>query len=79
MFEEETDDINIEMQAPVSLPFAAKYLSSFTKAAPLADRVLMRLADGQPLAVEYILADMGHITYYLAPKIQDEDMEEDID
>lgn len=65
------------MEAPVSLPFASKYLSSFAKATPLSDRVLLRLADGQPLSVEFLMEDIGHITYYLAPKVQDEDMEDD--
>jgi len=75
----ETDEISIEMNKSVALPFASKYLSSFTKATPLSHRVLLRLADGQPLAVEYLIEDIGHITYYLAPKIQDEEMEEDED
>jgi proliferating cell nuclear antigen len=26
-----------------------------------------------PLAVEYNIGDIGHIRYYLAPKIEDED------
>ena len=67
------------MESPVSLPFSAKYLHSFTKAAPLASRVILHLADEQPLAVEYTMHEIGHITYYLAPKIQDEDMDEDDD
>jgi len=70
------DEISIEMEEPVLLPFAAKYLSSFTKATPLSERVMVRLAIGKPLAVEYQIEDVGHIIYYLAPKIQD-DMEED--
>ena len=66
------------MDEPVRLPFAAKYLCSFAKATPLADRIILRLALGQPLAVEYNIQDIGYIKYYLAPKIQeDEEMEED--
>lgn len=65
------------MEEPVSLPFASKYLSTFTKATPLAERVKLRLAQAKPLAVEFQIEGMGKISYYLAPKIQDEEMEEE--
>ena len=65
------------MSEPVSLPFSAKYLSSFAKATPLSECVILRLALGQPVAVEYRIEEIGHIKYYLAPKIQEDQMEED--
>lgn len=64
------------MTEPVIQSFAAKYLNSFTKATPLAEKVLLSLAPGRPLSVEYHIDDMGHLLYYLAPKIDDEDMED---
>ena len=30
-----------------------------------------------PIVVEYRISDMGHIKFYLAPKIEEEDMAED--
>lgn len=67
----------MEIDEPISLPFSAKYLCSFAKATPLAERVILRLAANQPVAIEYHMEDIGFIKYYLAPKIQEEEMEED--
>merc|ERR1711988_970804 len=64
----------IELQEPVSLTFALRYLNFFTKAAPLSESVSLSLSKEVPLAVEYSVADMGHLRYYLAPKV-DEDEE----
>lgn len=69
--------MNIEMTEPVSLQFAARYLTSFTKATPLSERVLLRLSPERPISVEYHIEDIGQIVYYLAPKVQDDDMDED--
>jgi proliferating cell nuclear antigen len=30
-----------------------------------------------PIVVEYRIADMGHIRFYLAPKIEDEEMDDE--
>lgn len=65
----------IEMQEPVSLTFALRYLNSFTKATPLSETVTISLSSELPVVVEYKIAEMGYIRYYLAPKIEeDEDM-----
>lgn len=63
----------IEMQEPVSLTFALRYLNSFTKATPLSATVTISLSPDLPVVVEYKIADMGYVRYYLAPKIEEED------
>ncbi|CAL9104338.1 hypothetical protein MUK42_10520 [Musa troglodytarum] len=64
----------IEMKDPVSLTFALRYLISFTKATPLSNTVTVSMSSDLPMVVEYKIADMGYIRYYLAPKIdEDED------
>merc|ERR1711977_26431 len=55
----------IDLQEPVSLTFALRYLNFFTKATPMSEQV--------PLAVEYAVGDMGHLRYYLAPKVDEEE------
>ncbi|XP_020243736.1 proliferating cell nuclear antigen-like [Asparagus officinalis] len=65
----------IEMNDPVSLTFALRYMNSFTKATPLSETVTISLSSELPVVVEYKVADMGYIRYYLAPKIEDEDEE----
>jgi len=66
------DQVNIEMDEPVSLNFALRYLNFFTKATPLSGSVILQLSKDVPLVVEYRIEELGHIRYYLAPKIEDE-------
>ncbi|CAF1924076.1 unnamed protein product, partial [Brassica napus] len=63
------DAIVIEMNEPVSLSFALRYMNSFTKATPLSDTVTISLSSELPVVVEYKVAEMG---YYLAPKIEED-------
>lgn len=68
----ESKETTIELQEPVSLNFALRYLSTFSKAAPLSETVKLSMAKDVPLVVEYPIADFGHVKYYLAPKIDDD-------
>lgn len=63
----------IEMNEPVSLSFALRYMNSFTKATPLSDTVTISLSSELPVVVEYKVAEMGYIRYYLAPKIEEDE------
>ncbi|KAL0911792.1 hypothetical protein M5K25_019957 [Dendrobium thyrsiflorum] len=65
--------IVIQMNEPVSLTFALRYLNSFTKATSLSETVTISLSSELPLVVEYKIADMGYIKFYLAPKIEDDE------
>ena len=67
------DAIVIEMNEPVALSFALRYMNSFTKATPLSDTVTISLSSELPVVVEYKVAEMGYIRYYLAPKIEEEE------
>lgn len=71
--DKEEEAVTIEMQEPVALTFACRYLNSFTKATPLSSQVQLSMSSDVPLVVEYRIADLGHIRYYLAPKIEDDD------
>lgn len=65
----------IEMNDPVSLTFALRYMNSFTKATSLSSTVTISLSSELPVVVEYKIAEMGHIRFYLAPKIEDDEEE----
>ncbi|KAL0436529.1 UNVERIFIED_CONTAM: Proliferating cell nuclear antigen [Sesamum radiatum] len=65
----------IEMNEPVSLTFALRYLNSFTKATPLSNTVTISLSSELPVVVEYKIAEMGYIRFYLAPKIEEDEEE----
>lgn len=71
--DKEEEAVIIEMQEPVTLTFACRYLNSFTKASPLSAQVQLSMSADVPLVVEYKVQDYGHIRYYLAPKIEDDD------
>lgn len=71
--DKEEDAVTIEMQEPVTLTFACKYLISFTKATPLSGQVQLSMSENTPLVVEYKIGDIGQVRYYLAPKIEEED------
>jgi len=62
----------IEMQEPVSLTFALRYMNSFTKASPLSNIVTISMSSDLPVVVEYKIADTGYVRYYLAPKIEED-------
>ncbi|KAL9226658.1 hypothetical protein vseg_002445 [Gypsophila vaccaria] len=65
----------IEMKVPVVLTFAMKYMTTFTKATSLSNQVTISLSLDMPVVVEYKVAEIGHIRYYLAPKIEEEELE----
>jgi len=62
----------MEVQDDITLTFALKKLTAFTKATPLSSSVSISMSDDVPLAVEYTCAELGYIRYYLAPKIEDD-------
>jgi len=68
------DSTKFDVQEPVSLAFALRYLGFFTKASPLSSQVRLSLSKDVPLMVEYEIGDkMGHIRYYLAPRIDEDE------
>lgn len=71
--DKEEDSVSIDLQEPVTLTFACQYLNSFTKATPLSNRVSLSMSANVPLVVEYDIPDLGHIRYYLAPKIEEDE------
>lgn len=70
------DAVVIELSESVSLTFALKFLISFTKSTSLSSRVTLSMSKDAPLMVMYQFSDDGHIQFYLAPKIDDENTEQ---
>eukprot|EP01025_Chloroclados_australasicus_P015963 TRINITY_DN17793_c1_g1_i6.p2 TRINITY_DN17793_c1_g1~~TRINITY_DN17793_c1_g1_i6.p2 ORF type:complete len:198 (-),score=25.69 TRINITY_DN17793_c1_g1_i6:343-936(-) len=70
--------LSVNLSEAITASFALKYLNTFTKASPLSQYVTLQLAQDLPMVVSYNIADFGVIKYYLAPKI-DEDNNEDED
>ena len=76
---ESNDSENIELQCKietdnaVNLAFALRYLNMFTKAASIAQQVNLFLSKEYPLMVQYKMAELGVLKFYLAPRISDDD------
>ncbi|XP_014674296.1 PREDICTED: proliferating cell nuclear antigen-like [Priapulus caudatus] len=70
--DKEEEAVVIEMQEAVTLTFALRYLNFFTRATSLSGQVSLSMSPEVPLVVEYKIADMGYMRYYLAPKIEDD-------
>eukprot|EP00485_Elphidium_margaritaceum_P000434 CAMPEP_0202698260 /NCGR_PEP_ID=MMETSP1385-20130828/11534_1 /ASSEMBLY_ACC=CAM_ASM_000861 /TAXON_ID=933848 /ORGANISM="Elphidium margaritaceum" /LENGTH=267 /DNA_ID=CAMNT_0049354925 /DNA_START=53 /DNA_END=856 /DNA_ORIENTATION=- len=65
----------IRCQEPIAQNFAIRYLAFFTKATSLSKCVTLFMSADVPLVTEYRIDDIGHLKYYLAPKIDDGDQE----
>ena len=68
---DEKDQVVIEMDEPVELTFALRYLAFFTKATTLGPTVVISMSPDVPVVIEYPIEQIGHIKYYLAPKIDE--------
>jgi len=71
------ESTTIELKEAVSLTFALKYLNTFCKSASLSNQVGLYLSKESPLMVEFKFMDESYIRYYLAPKIDEEEEQED--
>jgi len=71
--EKKGETINIETEEDITLNFALRYLQSFSKATPLSQYVTLSMSADVPLVVEYKIEKKGHIRFYLAPKIEEDD------
>ena len=70
--DKDEEAVVIDMQEPVELNFAIRYLNLFTKATALGPTVTLSMSPEVPVVIEYPISSFGYIRYYLAPKI-DED------
>jgi len=72
------DQTTIELEEPVTLSFALKYLNLFTKATQLSGKVTLAMSKDVPLVVEYSILgkesgdEIGFVKFYLAPKIEED-------
>lgn len=80
---DEKDDtaVAIKLEEDISLTFALRYLNFFCKATTLSTSVKLKMSPEIPLVVEYKIEQddgdsMGHLRFYLAPKISEEEEKE---
>lgn len=73
---DEEEMITIKVDGELAFNYALNRLKSFTQATPLSKTVSLKLSSGLPIVVEYQIEGQGSISFYLAPKVQDEDDED---
>lgn len=62
----------MNVEEPVNLSFACRYLNLFSKVSTIASTVVLNMSQDTPLMVEYELpTNLGYLRFYLAPKISD--------
>mmetsp|Transcript_43252 Transcript_43252/g.50087 ORF Transcript_43252/g.50087 Transcript_43252/m.50087 type:complete len:261 (-) Transcript_43252:122-904(-) len=71
--EKKEEQTILEVDEPVSLSFALRYLNLFNKAQSLSAQVTLYLSSETPLVVEFKIEKLGNLKYYLAPKINEEE------
>merc|ERR1719454_57560 len=71
--DEETQSLVLNVKESIELSFATQYLKKFTAAGPLANAVSISLSKDVPMVTAYEIKELGHLKYFLAPKIDDED------
>lgn len=49
------------------------YLIDFTKATSLSKTVNLHMAADVPIMIEYPIEDLGHLRFFLAPKMEGDD------
>ena len=69
--EKSEEHVTVNVEEPTELTFALRYLTSFTKATPLSAVVVLHMSKDVPLMVEYAVENLGHMRFYLAPKVDD--------
>jgi len=72
----EPNMLELKVKEKIELQFAAAYLKKFCAAAPLSKTVSVSLSKDVPMVICYEIEDLGHIKYFLAPKIDDDDDED---
>lgn len=72
--DKEEENVAIDLNEPVTLTFALRYLNNFAKATPLSASMNLCLTKDLPIMVGYNIGEMGWVKYYLAPKIEDDEM-----
>jgi len=71
--DKEDEQVIIDMDEPVELTFALRYLNLFTKATGLGGSVVISMSPEVPVVVEYPIEEIGQIKYFLAPKIDEDE------
>jgi len=63
--------VEVNIEEPVSLSFALRFMNIFARGAALSDRVKLNFTRDSPCMIEFDIEGVGYLRYYLAPKVDD--------
>lgn len=64
--------LEYNVKEPARSLYALEYLNDMMKAVAAADTVQMEFGKGTPIKLVFSVSSGGHITYYLAPRVEDD-------
>lgn len=64
------EEVMINTKEPIHIGYALRLLLSFTKATPLCPHVTISIRSDLPMVVEYKIRDIGHVRFYVAPRVE---------
>ncbi|AGE49555.1 putative DNA polymerase sliding clamp 2 [Acanthocystis turfacea Chlorella virus Can0610SP] len=67
----------VKVSGPLDSTFSLKYINTFCKAANVSKTVALRLSPDQPLLLKYEFASNSYISFFLAPRYEEDNEEED--
>merc|ERR1711904_581684 len=70
---DQKDEVTVKCDEDIKVSCALRFFVSFTKATPLSSHVTLSISLDDPIRVEYPIENMGHVQFWLGPKIDDED------
>ena len=65
------ESILIQSEACLEMSYSLKYLIYFCKACALSDIVLLYVGSDQPMHLKFPISESEHLSFYLAPKVDD--------
>ena len=73
------DQVTIVNKEDVSCSYGLQYLNSFAKASSLSNVVTLHISAKYPLMIDYEIEDLGFLKFYLAPKMDEDEVSNDAD
>ena len=64
--------VKIKSEASLEMSYSLKYLLFFCKACPLSDSVHIYIGDALPMRLKFPISTDEHLSFYLAPKLDDQ-------
>jgi len=64
--------LDYQVRKPARSLYALEYLTDMMKASAASDTVQLEFGKGTPIKLVFPVVEGGHLTYYLAPRVEDE-------